>query len=590
MRNSFVWDDTALILRDPLIRHWRLAPESFREFLFLDSTASNFYRPVQRLTFTADYAIWGIDRVQSSKTNAPDLADGADTRSVLAAPQPGWHFTSVLIHALAAVALLLFLRTWLGKNGGPWALGGALLWAVHPLHTSAVTYISGRADPLAALFVFSALALIAKSHANGGLKSGDRFAAWCTMGAAAFCLLALLSKESGVAGLTLWLVWILGTARRSKLSWIAFVSAAVLVVGVYFSMRNAADRTPPPDSKKTTTLVERAGLMTRALAEYSMLFVAPHNLHMERDITRKPVAQAVAGGAFLAAFFAWAMWARRRAPEAAVALACAGAAWLPVSNIFTLNSTMAEHWLYIPSAFLLAAMAFTARCLQWRVVPAIAAVWLVLLGVQTWFQQGYWKDQRTFFTSTIERAGRGKRMLGNLAAQEMSEGRTGEAKALLAEALKADPSFAGLHLMAASIALSERDIPAAESALVKAEKDPFFTSEALLIRASLEAQKNGTPRLHLMAQAAGESPRNWSIVRAYPAALEAQNRPSDAYMELLRSLHTHNYRAEGWRMLARVAEKIPDKSVALKAYGEAANRDCRDEFSRAKMRELADVQ
>jgi hypothetical protein len=51
LRNGFVWDDTALVLRDPLIRSWRLIPEGFRHFLFLDATGSNFYRPIQRLSF-----------------------------------------------------------------------------------------------------------------------------------------------------------------------------------------------------------------------------------------------------------------------------------------------------------------------------------------------------------------------------------------------------------------------------------------------------------------------------------------------------------------------------------------------------------
>ncbi|PYJ80841.1 MAG: hypothetical protein DME73_08640, partial [Verrucomicrobia bacterium] len=46
MRNGFVWDDTALILRDPLIRSWRLIPEGFNHFLFVDATASDFYRPI----------------------------------------------------------------------------------------------------------------------------------------------------------------------------------------------------------------------------------------------------------------------------------------------------------------------------------------------------------------------------------------------------------------------------------------------------------------------------------------------------------------------------------------------------------------
>ena len=86
MRNSFVWDDTALVLRDPLIRSWRLVPESFREFLFLDATASNFYRPLQRLTFMADYAAWGIRRdpgaATAGKTGAPDTGDSADIAAI----------------------------------------------------------------------------------------------------------------------------------------------------------------------------------------------------------------------------------------------------------------------------------------------------------------------------------------------------------------------------------------------------------------------------------------------------------------------------------------------------------------------------
>src|SRR5436305_5627212 len=81
LRNGFVWDDTALVLRDPLIRSWRLIPEGFRQFLFLDATASNFYRPIQRLTFVADYQFFGFGWAG------------------------GWHLTSILIHAFAAVAL-----------------------------------------------------------------------------------------------------------------------------------------------------------------------------------------------------------------------------------------------------------------------------------------------------------------------------------------------------------------------------------------------------------------------------------------------------------------------------------------------------
>jgi len=138
LRNDFVWDDTALVLRDPLIRSWQLIPEAFQHFLFIDATPSDFYRPIQRLTYLADY-------------------------SAFVFKPAGYHFTSILFHAGAALALFLLanelLRNWnVEEPKRRWlAFIAALVWAVHPVHTAAVAYVSGRADPLAALFGFLAL-------------------------------------------------------------------------------------------------------------------------------------------------------------------------------------------------------------------------------------------------------------------------------------------------------------------------------------------------------------------------------------------------------------------------------------------------
>src|SRR5207245_9986458 len=113
VRNGFVWDDTALVLRDPLIRSWRLIPEGFNHFLFVDATASDFYRPIQRLIYTIDYAAFAF--------------------------RPGpYHLTSVLWHGLAAIALLFFaveLLLSFGLERGRcrlMALIAALVWAIHP--------------------------------------------------------------------------------------------------------------------------------------------------------------------------------------------------------------------------------------------------------------------------------------------------------------------------------------------------------------------------------------------------------------------------------------------------------------------------
>src|SRR5438105_12467570 len=138
LRSGFVWDDTALIQRDPLIRSWRLIPEGFQHFLFTDATASDFYRPIQRLTYTLDYGAFAFRPV-------------------------GYHLTSILCHLAATLALFLLGNELLGlfgveeRKSRRIAFLATLAWAIHPAHTAAVVYISGRADPLAATYGFLSL-------------------------------------------------------------------------------------------------------------------------------------------------------------------------------------------------------------------------------------------------------------------------------------------------------------------------------------------------------------------------------------------------------------------------------------------------
>src|SRR5947208_15397601 len=174
VRDGFVWDDTALVLRDPLIRSWRLIPEGLNHYLFVDATPCDFYRPLQRLTYTVEYALFA-------------------TR-----PAP-YHLTNIALHAGAAIALVFFAETLLNAFGcesrraRTVAVIAALIWAVHPVHTAAVVYVSGRADPLAALFGFSGCYLILRSL----VRRGAHASAYLTGAGIAF-LGSALSKEGGL--------------------------------------------------------------------------------------------------------------------------------------------------------------------------------------------------------------------------------------------------------------------------------------------------------------------------------------------------------------------------------------------------------
>ena len=99
----------------------------------------------------------------------------------------GFHFVNVVLHAINALlvfAVLLRLLPGMGVNAdaaAPLAFWVALLFALHPAQTEAVTYISGRSVSLMALFYLAAV--LAHLHSRP-----------CTSAALFVC--ALASKEN----------------------------------------------------------------------------------------------------------------------------------------------------------------------------------------------------------------------------------------------------------------------------------------------------------------------------------------------------------------------------------------------------------
>src|SRR5262249_29173523 len=96
------------------------------------------WQPLSWLTLALDYRLWGLNA-------------------------SGYHLTSLVLHGLNAVLLLVLARRLLGRAGldpGPALVGatlGALLWAVHPLRVESVSWATERRDVLAATFVLLGL-------------------------------------------------------------------------------------------------------------------------------------------------------------------------------------------------------------------------------------------------------------------------------------------------------------------------------------------------------------------------------------------------------------------------------------------------
>ena len=125
---EFLYDDILLVRDNIHIKDWTQIGSIFTKSIGSGYFAGKLvsYRPLQMFTYMIDYSLYGLD-------------------------VRGYHLTNTLIHILVALAVYWFINILYKKN--ILSLLASLLFLVHPIHTEAVSYISGRADPLAALFM-----------------------------------------------------------------------------------------------------------------------------------------------------------------------------------------------------------------------------------------------------------------------------------------------------------------------------------------------------------------------------------------------------------------------------------------------------
>jgi protein O-mannosyl-transferase len=169
LKVPFIFDDTSAIHYNPSVKSiW--PPWSA---LLSPHTGSPVEgRPFLNFSFAVNYAV-----------------DGLKPR--------GYHIANLTIHILAALLLYAVVRRTLvgtsrlaadGTSATILAAIVALIWAVHPLQTESVTYISQRAESLVSLFY-----LLTLYCAIRGADS-NRSAAWSSA-AVLSCTLGMASKE-----------------------------------------------------------------------------------------------------------------------------------------------------------------------------------------------------------------------------------------------------------------------------------------------------------------------------------------------------------------------------------------------------------
>ena len=421
--NEFIWDDTNLIAENNYLKSLKSPGDLFdKNITHGTGEPSNFYRPLQMLSYKINYFLWGLD-------------------------VRAFHFTNILIHILAALMVYKLAYLLSGKYLAGFISG--LIFVSHPINTEAVTYIAGIADPLALLFILLALTTyIGKGFYAISIAS---FAA------------ALLSKEIAIVTPLLLIAYDYthnkGMKGSLKRLW------PFLAMGVaYIILRKTMLNFPTPEVDSIYKGAAAVFIVFKCLAMYFMKLILPLSLHMEYAIPAPALFDpyVMSGIAISVILVSALVFTRKTNGLVSFSIAYFLITYLPISNIYPLNAAFAEHWIYIPSAglYILLAWAITK---VYENKKALGRLLIVLLGIAviansylTMKQNQIWGDAEKLYRGILKHSPDRPWIYTNLGTYYISKNEIDKSIEILKEGLEINPGHTGLYENLSNAYLSKK--------------------------------------------------------------------------------------------------------------------------------------
>jgi tetratricopeptide (TPR) repeat protein len=372
LSGAFTYDDKVEVVGNRTIRtleHWDAV------------LAYNASRPLVILSWALDWRLWGLDPT-------------------------GYHVVNVLIHLLnAGLAFLLgeeiCRRLELRQPLLP-ALIAAALWAVHPMTTEAVTYITGRSESLCATFYLAAVLCWMRWR-----RGEDSFQLLLALGA--FLLAAATKEVAATIPATLLLLELLlpGARPMGRRGWLGLAPFWLLLVG------GAVARKLVYGVFTTDLWLRPPGVQLATEAEvvlrYLQLWLLPVNQSVFHD--HPPASgpldpHALLAAALLLVGVAVALWQLRQRPWLALGLGWFLLLLAPSSSIVPLKETMAEHRSYLAGWGLCLLLILSLRPLlapRRRAAAALVVVAVALLLGGTHLRNRAWRSEASLWLDAVER-------------------------------------------------------------------------------------------------------------------------------------------------------------------------------------------
>jgi len=466
-------DDIGAIVRNPTIR--TLWPPSTPLSPPAGSTVTG--RPVANLSFALNYALAPADAREAFSSGGAGAPPG--TSALFLRNIRGYHVLNLLIHL--AAGLLLFsvvrrtlltarLRRRFESSATGLAFAVAAIWLVHPLQTSAVTYVVQRVESLMSLFYLLTLYCAIRA------RDAARPRAW-TAAAVVSCALGMATKEAMVTAPLAVALWDRVFSERAErrvrwglvgglaATWV--VLAAILLHGI---------RGPSVDLSPGT-IWRYLLTQTQVVTYYLRLALTGSPLV---SLYTWPLATSLSAVAAPAAFLG-ALAALSAAGAVKRAPAGFAGAWFflilaPTSSVLPIvTEVAAEHRMYLPLAAVISCLVIAgwaglgvllrrfmkdARA-RGRTAAAVGAVVagaaVIVCGLGTRARNRDYSSDERLWRDTVEKQPANQRALIVYGEVLMNAGRLIEAEAVLRRAVEVDPGdqISRIRLVAAQKSLDE---------------------------------------------------------------------------------------------------------------------------------------
>ncbi len=398
LRGDFTFDDLGVIREDPLITG---ASASVAQLFTTVFPAGWWYRPITMLTYLITVRLgYGVI---------------------------GYHVVNVGLHALVTIFTFYLARILLESTLA--AALTAILFAVHPIHTEAVSSIVGRAELLAALSVLgSLLALVRATQRDGRARI-----VWAAVSAGILAI-GCLTKESAFVAIPLCAVVYLWLhpppgLKHSFALLAPYLAVAIGYLWVRILVVGSVTLPAKPDLLDNplayVPLLPRLETALVVLWHYLALLTVPVRLSADYSYNEVPVVASALDPRFIGALALFVgltiglVLSHKRAPALALAAAFFTVPLALTANIlFPIGTIKAERLLYLPSLGWCLACAWLITHVPERQrgrYLALATLVVVAFAGRTCIRNRDWQSNLALFTATVQTSPHSAKAQHNLA-------------------------------------------------------------------------------------------------------------------------------------------------------------------------------